>query len=96
MGQRKVLAWETGFGFECGAGHREQGVYLRQSARSCRRLGTRQKRGYKSSMKEFKPCSWERVLEYAKETNEPSMFGVEVPENSRYINTLSYGQEMEV
>lgn len=43
----------------------------------------RQKRGYKSPVKEFKPCSWERVLGYAKETSEPSMFGVEVPENSR-------------
>lgn len=54
-----------------------------QSAKSCGRLGARQKRGYKSPMKEFKPCSWERVLGYAKETSEPRMFGVEVPENSR-------------
>lgn len=88
MGQRKVLAWETGeAGFECGVGEgtrylsKEDGYG--QSSRSCGKLGTRQKSDYKSSMKAFEPCSWERLLGHAKETSEPSMFGVEVPENSR-------------
>lgn len=63
MGQRKVLAWETGLfdRLDLNVGRRRgtrclsQEDCYGQSARSCGRLGTRQKRGYKSPMKEFQP-----------------------------------------
>lgn len=58
-------------------------LWYGQSARSGGTRGAKAEEGLQILMKEFKPCGWEKMLGYAKETNEPSMFGVKVPENSR-------------